>query len=106
MHPIVNQLLSKLDPIFKTALSEANKAVLQKMEDKGLDYDKLTPVWMRLTKASDYAAIIKIKAERVIASLEGITLDGEHEWDDDNALDLVVYTLFLIAFSRFVKRRE
>ena len=106
MHPIINQLLNKLRPIFDNAVDEACKDVTQKITDKGLDYDKLTPVWMRLTKASDYAAIIKIKSERVIASLEDVTLDGEHEWDDDNALDLIVYTLFLIAFSRFVKRRE
>lgn len=106
MHPAVKIMLSRLAPIFAEALQEASDAAQQKITNKAADYENLTPVWMRLTKASDYSAIIRIKAERVISELENVTLDEDHEWDDDNAIDLVVYTLFLIAFGRFVKRRE
>ena len=102
MHPEIKELIGRLDPVFERELLKAIDGIRHKIVAKAIDYDNQIPVWMKLTKSSDFQAIIKIKTERVISELENVTLDRKHNWDPDNAIDLAVYTLFLIAYSSFV----
>ncbi len=102
MHNEITELIHELDLLWGAELGQVIKEVREMITKKAPSYDNVSPVWMRLATPAAFQTIISIKANRILSQLEA--LDSlEETWNPDNAIDLMVYTAFLIAYSRFAK---
>ncbi len=103
MHVDLGVTVHALNKIWDEELQAALDVVKDKIGSRGHQYEKTTPVWMSLTNPSDYQTMLKIKSRRIISELEG--LESFDNWDPDNAIDIIAYAAFLVAYASFTKRR-
>lgn len=100
MHPEILKTVEGLKSQWMFATNRVLSDIRGKIAERAPQYDQVTPVWMRLTKPEQFVTMIMIKAERVRSELSDPNKTFE-TWDPDNAIDLIVYTLFLVAYKYF-----
>jgi len=103
MHKQIEEQLKALDIIWGAELGTVIKEARAKITEKAPDYEQHTPVWMSLNEPHDFQTMLKLKSRRVVSELERLE-SFEETWDPDNAIDLIVYLSFLVAYSRFAKK--
>lgn len=105
MHPAEKELVIELDNLWDTCMQEAFDSIKTKLAVKEGQYEQFSAVWQRFNTAEQFVTMVMLKAHRVESELAPVLLDEHHTWDPDNAVDLIAYTLFLIAYSQFVKTK-
>lgn len=103
-HPEIVNAMTNLSTEWTRCMNLARAICTSKTEERAPQYDQNTPVWMRLTRPEQFATLLMVKAERVCSELSGKT--DLTDFDPDNAVDLIVYTTFLVAYHLFVKKGE
>lgn len=103
MHSEEKVLIARLNKVWDDCLQEAFKAISDKLIERKPEHEQISALWQRFNTSEQFSTMIMLKANRVASELATVLLDEHHTWDSDNARDLVAYTLFLIAYSQFVK---
>ncbi len=106
MHPKVASIIKELDPIFNSIVMDVFETAKAKIFERAPQYEAISPLWMRLNAPAAFQTMISLKAHRVASELEQLDADNFGVWNEDNAIDLIVFTVFLIAYTRFIRREE
>lgn len=80
---------------YDTILGDVASVIQQRSQS----YDGETLVWERLDEPEKYITLIEMKLARIKSELAVSAKTGV-QWNEDNAIDLIAYTIFLIAFKR------